>query len=41
MTILYASEAARDGVLKSGMASGLEASYARLDGVLAGDAPTG
>ena len=30
-TILYASKAARDGALKSGMELGMEAGYARLD----------
>lgn len=34
MTIAYSSEAARDGALASGMASGMEESYARLDGLL-------
>jgi uncharacterized protein YndB with AHSA1/START domain len=31
MTIRYASSEARDGALKSGMAQGMEAGYARLD----------
>jgi uncharacterized protein YndB with AHSA1/START domain len=31
MTIRYASSEARDGALKSGMAEGMEAGYARLD----------
>jgi uncharacterized protein YndB with AHSA1/START domain len=34
-TMLYATREARDGVLKSGMESGVAASYDRLDGVLA------
>ena len=34
-TILYESREARDGVLKSGMERGVEASYDRLEGVLA------
>ena len=41
MTVLYASIAARDGALKSGMTGGMDDSYARLDEVMAslGDAP--
>jgi uncharacterized protein YndB with AHSA1/START domain len=35
-TIRYESREARDGVLKSPMESGVEASYARLDAMLAG-----
>ena len=31
MTIVYSSAEARDGALKSGMADGMEAGYARLD----------
>jgi uncharacterized protein YndB with AHSA1/START domain len=34
-TVLYPSKEARDGVLKSGMESGVDASYDRLDGMLA------
>ena len=34
-TMLYATREARHGVLKSGMESGVAASYDRLDGVLA------
>ena len=34
-TVLYASEEARDGVLASGAATGVDLSYDRLDGVLA------
>jgi len=34
-TVLYESHEARDGVLKSGMESGVEASYDRLEQVLA------
>jgi hypothetical protein len=34
MTIVYASREARDGALASGMDSGLDAGYARLDDVL-------
>ena len=34
MTIQYASAEVRDMVLKTGMAEGMEASYARLDGLL-------
>jgi uncharacterized protein YndB with AHSA1/START domain len=34
-TVLYASKEARDGVLKSPMASGVEESYAGLDALLA------
>jgi uncharacterized protein YndB with AHSA1/START domain len=34
-TVLYESKEARDGVLKSGMATGVAASYDTLDGVLA------
>ena len=34
-TVLYASKEARDGVLKSGMESGVSRSYDRLDAVLA------
>jgi uncharacterized protein YndB with AHSA1/START domain len=34
-TMLYASKEARDNVLKSGMEHGVEASYVRLDGLLA------
>jgi uncharacterized protein YndB with AHSA1/START domain len=36
MTILYSSRAARDGALGSGMTEGMEQSYRRLDGFLAG-----
>jgi uncharacterized protein YndB with AHSA1/START domain len=36
MTVLYASEAARDGAMKTGMAEGMEMGYVRLEGVLAG-----
>ena len=35
MTVAYASMAARDGALQSGMTSGMEMSYARLDQLLA------
>ena len=35
LTVLYASKEARDGAAKSGMTDGMEASYARLDEVLA------
>jgi hypothetical protein len=35
MTIVYASAEARDGALKSGMADGMEAGYARLDAIFA------
>lgn len=35
LTVLYASRAARDGALQSGMTSGMETSYARLDAMLA------
>ncbi len=35
MTVVYSSQAARDGALKSGMTSGMEMSYARLDSLLA------
>lgn len=31
MTVLYSSMAARDGALRSGMTTGMEMSYARLD----------
>jgi uncharacterized protein YndB with AHSA1/START domain len=34
-TVLYASREARDGVLKSGMESGIAASYDKLAGILA------
>lgn len=34
MTILYSSREARDGVLKSGMADGMNQSYGRLDRLL-------
>ena len=34
-TVLYASREARDGVLKSGMESGIAASYDTLAGILA------
>jgi uncharacterized protein YndB with AHSA1/START domain len=34
-TVLYASKEARDGVLKSGMDTGVAASYDTLDGILA------
>lgn len=34
-TVLYASKEARDGALRTGMADGLEAGYARLDELLA------
>ncbi len=34
-TILYASKAARDGALQSGMEKGMEAGYVRLDELLA------
>lgn len=36
--ILYASQEARDGAKMSGMTSGMEAGYARLDGMFAEDA---
>ena len=39
-TVLYASAAARDGAAASGMETGMEASYAKLDGLLA-EATTG
>lgn len=35
MTVAYASMAARDGALQSGMTSGMEMSYERLDALLA------
>ena len=35
MTVVYSSQAARDGALESGMTSGMEMSYARLDSLLA------
>jgi len=35
MTVVYPSTAARDGALQSGMTSGMEMSYARLDDLLA------
>lgn len=35
LTVRYASTAARDGALASGMTSGMEMSYARLDALLA------
>ena len=35
MTVRYASEAAREGALTTGMASGMEMGYARLDALLA------
>lgn len=35
MTVRYASTAARDGALATGMTSGMEMSYARLDRILA------
>lgn len=35
MTVAYSSMAARDGALQSGMTSGMEMSYARLDVLLA------
>ncbi len=35
LTVVYASEEARNGALKTGMAEGMGASYDRLDGVLA------
>lgn len=35
MTVVYSSRAARDGALHSGMTSGMEMSYARLDVLLA------
>ncbi len=35
ITTLYSSKEARDGALKSGMTDGMEAGYARLDGLLA------
>ncbi len=34
-TVVYASREARDGALKSGMADGIEAGFARLDEILA------
>lgn len=40
-TVRYASQEARDGVLRSGMATGVEASYDRLDGILADEAARG
>jgi uncharacterized protein YndB with AHSA1/START domain len=36
-TVLYASQEARDGALKTGMAHGVEASFAKLDELLASD----
>jgi uncharacterized protein YndB with AHSA1/START domain len=36
MTIVYSSLKARDGALASGMTEGMEQSYRRLDGLLAG-----
>ena len=35
MTVLYASKAARDGAAMSGMKAGMDASFAKLDAVLA------
>jgi uncharacterized protein YndB with AHSA1/START domain len=35
MTILYASQEARDGALKSGMTEGMEMGYGKLDALLA------
>lgn len=35
LTVLYASQAARDGALKSGMMDGMEMGYAALDDLLA------
>lgn len=35
LTVEYSSRAARDGALATGMTSGMETSYARLDGMLA------
>lgn len=35
LTVEYSSRAARDGALATGMTSGMETSYARLDGLLA------
>jgi uncharacterized protein YndB with AHSA1/START domain len=35
MTVRYSSEAAREAALRTGMTSGMEMSYARLDGLLA------
>ncbi len=40
-TILYASEEARDGVLKSGMERGVAASYDRLEQILASPGAAG
>ena len=37
VTVLYASKAARDGALATGMTDGMEAGYQRLDEVLAAD----
>ena len=34
MTVAYSSMAARDGALGSGMTTGMEMSYARLDALL-------
>lgn len=34
MTVTYADPATRDAVMQSGMAAGLEAAYARLEGLL-------
>jgi uncharacterized protein YndB with AHSA1/START domain len=36
MTVLYASQEARDGALATPMAEGMEMGYVRLDGLLAG-----
>lgn len=35
VTVRYASQGARDAALKTGMTRGMEAGYARLDGILA------
>ena len=34
MTVVYASRAARDGALESGMTTGMQMSYGRLDAAL-------
>jgi hypothetical protein len=34
-TVLYESQTARDGILKTGMEQGVAASYDRLEGLLA------
>lgn len=40
MTVLYASREAREGALATGMAEGMEMSFASLDGLLAETAPS-